>query len=296
MGSTDNNLYAIGPDGSEKWRYSTDGPVYSSPAVGADGTIYVGSDDKRLYAINPNGSLKWRYITAGTIRSSPAVGPDGTIYVGSGWQDSKLYAMNPGGTLKWSFTTGYWVNSSPAVGADGIVYFGSSDDKLYAVGPSGTLKWSLATGDQITSSPAIGVDGTIYVGSNDGRLYAITEAETEGGACFIATAAYGTPMADEVGILREFRDEYLVTNPAGQALVGLYYRVSPPIAEFITEHPGLKPIVRAGLLPAVAMSTIAVNTSLIEKAAVLSLLVLVSLAAAVWSIRHCDRGPEHSRR
>jgi hypothetical protein len=80
-----------------------------------------------------------------------------------------------------------------------------------------------------------------------------------GSRCFIATAAYGTPMAEEIEILRDFRDEYLLTNPVGQALVGLYYSLSPPIAEFITEHPSLKPMVRTGLLPAVALSAVVVN-------------------------------------
>ncbi|MGB6872787.1 MAG: X2-like carbohydrate binding domain-containing protein [Dehalococcoidia bacterium] len=112
--------------------------------------------------------------------------------------------------------------------------------------------------------------------------------------CFIATAAYGTPMAEEIQILREFRDEYLLTNPLGQALVGVYYRVSPPIAEFITEHPSLKPIVRAGLLPVVAMSTVAVNTTPAEKTAIVGLLVLVSVALAVWAMRRRGRGPEYT--
>jgi alpha-tubulin suppressor-like RCC1 family protein len=112
--------------------------------------------------------------------------------------------------------------------------------------------------------------------------------------CFIATAAYGTPMAQEIQILREFRDEYLLTNPVGQALVGLYYTVSPPIAEFITEHPSLKPIVRVGLVPAVAISTLAVNTAPAEKAAIVGLLVLVSVALAVWATRRRGRDPECS--
>jgi hypothetical protein len=104
--------------------------------------------------------------------------------------------------------------------------------------------------------------------------------------CFIATAAYGTPLAEEIGILREFRDEYLLTNPVGKTLVEFYYRVSPPIAEFITEHPSLKPIVRAGLVPAVAMSTIVVHTSPVEKMVVVGLLVLVSVALAVLATKY----------
>ncbi|MGB5925284.1 MAG: CFI-box-CTERM domain-containing protein [Dehalococcoidia bacterium] len=77
-----------------------------------------------------------------------------------------------------------------------------------------------------------------------------------GGGCFIATAAYGTPMAEEIQILREFRDEYLLTNSMGQGLVGVYYTISPPIADFISEHPSLKLIVRAGLMPVVSMCSI----------------------------------------
>jgi len=90
--------------------------------------------------------------------------------------------------------------------------------------------------------------------------YAITATFECGHAmCFIATAAYGTPMADEIQILREFRDEYLLINPLGQGLVDIYYRISPPIAAFITEHPSLKPIVRAGLMPIVAMCSIVLD-------------------------------------
>ncbi len=116
-----------------------------------------------------------------------------------------------------------------------------------------------------------------------------------GVSCFIATAAYGSPMAEEIQILREFRDAYLVTNPAGKALVDLYYRVSPPMAEFITEHPGLKPIVRAGLVPAVAMSVVAVNTAPVQKAAILGVLALVVVALAVWATKRRGRGAEYNR-
>jgi alpha-tubulin suppressor-like RCC1 family protein len=114
--------------------------------------------------------------------------------------------------------------------------------------------------------------------------------------CFIATAAYGTPMAEEIQIFRQFRDECLLTNPPGQALVDFYYEVSPPIAEFIAEHPVLKPVVRAGLLPAVAMSTVVVNTTPAENTAIVSLLVLVSVTLAVWATRRRGVGSEYTRR
>jgi outer membrane protein assembly factor BamB len=158
-----------------KWSYFTAGGVGSSPAIGADGTVYVGSsvssNDGLLYAIYPDGSLKWSFATGRIGYSSPAIGADGTVYVGS--DDGLLYAIYPDGSLKWSYTTGAEVESSPAIGADGTVYVGSSDYKLYAINPDGSLKWAYATEGAIGSSPAIAADGTVYVGSYDNKLYAI---------------------------------------------------------------------------------------------------------------------------
>jgi hypothetical protein len=278
-----------------KWSFATGGLVVSSPAIGADGTVYVGSRDNNLYAINPDGSQKWSFPTGDWVESCPAIGADGTIYVGS--YDDNLYAINPDGSQKWSFPTGGTVYSSPAIGADGTIYVGSYDYNLYAINPDGSQKWSFTTESWVFSSPAIGADGTIYVGSYDYNLYAITEeepSEPSDGGCFIATAAYGTPMAEEIEILRKFRDEYLLTNPLGRALVDLYYRISPPIAEFITEHPSLKQIVRAGLLPAVAMSAVVVDTTAAEKIAIIGSLVLVSVTLAVWATRRRGRGREYA--
>ena len=54
------------------------------------------------------------------------------------------------------------------------------------------------------------------------------------------------------------------------------------MAQFIDDHPALKPIVRVGLLPAVAMSTVAVNTTSAEKVAIVGSLLLVSAWVVVW--------------
>ncbi|MEF8874652.1 MAG: PQQ-binding-like beta-propeller repeat protein, partial [Candidatus Thermoplasmatota archaeon] len=76
----------------------TGGSVYSSPAIGSDGTIYVGSRDTNLYALNPDGTEKWRFDTGNYVLSSPAIGSDGTIYVGT--YDAKLVAVTGEHTLK----------------------------------------------------------------------------------------------------------------------------------------------------------------------------------------------------
>ena len=115
-----------------------------SPAVAADGTIYVpSSNPTQLWAVAPNGDVKWQ-LPVGGVASSVAIGSDGTLYFGA--NDQKLYAVSPSGTLKWTFKadksaiTGDSFVTAPAIGADGTLYVGASDTKLYAVNANGTLK------------------------------------------------------------------------------------------------------------------------------------------------------------
>ena len=74
-----------------------------------------------------------------------------------------------------------------------------------------------------------------------------------GGSCFIATAAFDSPMAREVVVFREFRDTYLLTSNLGKGFVNFYYYYSPPIAEFIKNKPYLKFLIRAFLKFIVAL-------------------------------------------
>lgn len=66
--------------------------------------------------------------------------------------------------------------------------------------------------------------------------------------CFIATAAYGSLAAQEIDILREFRDTALLECGPGRALVDFYYATSPPVADFIAEREWLRTAVREGLV------------------------------------------------
>jgi len=73
-------------------------------------------------------------------------------------------------------------------------------------------------------------------------------SETPGCGCFVATAAYGTGIATEINILREFRDTVLLTRSLGAKFVSLYYRASPPIAVFISQNEVLRTMVRLGFV------------------------------------------------
>jgi len=95
-----------------------------------------------------------------------------------------------------------------------------------------------------------------YTGEVTGSCYTFNHAigSPGGGGCFIATAAYGTPMAKEVRSLCEFRDDVLLKYPAGRNFVEFYYKTSPPIADFIRNRPDLKAMVREALKPLVRWS------------------------------------------
>ena len=84
-----------------------------------------------------------------------------------------------------------------------------------------------------------------------------------GGGCFIATAAYGSLVEPHVKILRDFRDRFLITNIVGKSFVNLYYKHSPPFADFIAKHDHLRMIVRMTLFPLVGISWIALKLGIL---------------------------------
>jgi len=100
-------------------------------------------------------------------------------------------------------------------------------------------------------------------------------------------------MAEEMQILREFRNEYVLTNAVGQVLVDLCYRVSLPTTEFIAEHPNLKSTVRIGPVPVVAMNTAVVNISPTVKTLMAGVLILVSIVVAICAARPQKRGSKY---
>jgi len=271
-------VYGGGTDGTQVILFKVErgghtwpgGPVYS-PVVGAVTTHIDGS------------ALMWKHLPPEKyyLKISSTLGGDVTTPAKSTFANVE--------------STGAYMFFYPENG-DTLV-------NLEAMPKSDSWEFANWTGDVSTIADVNAATTTITVTPD--RDYEITanfqvkseepepEPEPEptpsGGMCFIATAAFDTPMAEEIQILREFRDEYLLTNTVGQSFVDFYYKTSPPVAKFITEHPSLKPIVRAGLLPALAISALAVNAAPAEKTTIASVLMLGSLVLVVWAIRRRGR-------
>jgi hypothetical protein len=115
-----------------------------------------------------------------------------------------------------------------------------------------------------------------------GEKYDCTgEGDAGGGGCFIATAAYGSLMEPHVKILRDFRDNFMLANPAGKSFVRFYYTYSPPMADFIAKHDSLRTVLRVTLLPVVGVSWVALKISPVLTV-VLMLIFISCFVGLVW--------------
>jgi len=196
------SFFSRGPETLPKkiWKFQTDGPIFSSPAV-AEGMVYFGSTDGRFFAVDPgffelgrsfaaanegehnarggglsDEDVQWRFDSGKEILSSPAVYGD-MVYFGG--EDGTLYALNKDtGKEIWTFETNGMVLSSPVV-YDEMVFFGGMDHYLYAVDRmSGVKLWKFKAGSMIFSSPAVSGD-MVYFGSMDHHIYALSRSGGE---------------------------------------------------------------------------------------------------------------------
>jgi len=226
-----------------RWRFLTSAAIESSPAIGTDGTIYVGSCDGSVYALYSDGRLRWSYRTGGAVHSSPAIAVDGTVYVGS--LDGCVYALWPDGRLRWRYSVGAAVRSSPAIAPDGTLYVGANDGYLYALNPDGGFKWRFCTlvlppYPEVYSSPAIAPDGTVYIDAGRVYLFAVRPDGSEGWRCLLASRwGYSSPAVAAGGVIWVGSDAGCLhaVQPDGEFLVSCagnipypaYVRSSPAI-------------------------------------------------------------------
>jgi hypothetical protein len=104
-------------------------------------------------------------------------------------------------------------------------------------------------------------NATLTIGGIPAIFNVTTQAApaSSGGGCFIATAAFGSPLAGQVEILRQFRDRYLLTNNFGRKFVAWYYRNGPAAASYIKDKPLAKAAVRVALYPLIGFSFLLIS-------------------------------------
>jgi hypothetical protein len=207
---------------------SSDGINWSSGSSGVSSRLVSVAAGNNIFAAVGDDGTKIRVSTDGTSWSSAA----------SGLSSGALTSIAYGAGRFVAVGTGSFETDSP-------------DGKTWTVRSLGVTAgpWAVAYGN----GTFVAVSGNTIVQSDP--LAAAPDAPggsggSGGGGCFIATAAYGSDFAWQVRTFKEFRDRRLMTSPAGRAAVRLYYRVSPPVAAFISGGPFLKSVIRFLLTPA----------------------------------------------
>ena len=213
-------------------------------------------DSDPEYAIKENSSF-W---------SQPATF-NGAVGVGCGTLVNRPKTCTTG--------VGYWATEQSCTNLTGMV--GASPSTPI----SGTLYKCTATD---TWEPFY----TPYTYPHPLRAEAPSQTTGGGGGCFIASAAYGSYLDPHVYVLRNFRDNYLLTNYFGKIFVGFYYRNSPPFAKFIAANDFLKTATKWALTP-VVYSVEYPNLSLAL------LLLLISIVAYIKKNKQVKRAIMHER-
>ncbi|MDR3180657.1 MAG: PQQ-binding-like beta-propeller repeat protein [Prevotellaceae bacterium] len=176
----------------------------------ANGTIYQGSD-AAIYAINPDGTQKWKVATAGSgaaarVRAFPALSLDGTVaYFLS---NSVLYALNvESGAEVWKkqlsdINSGISIGSAVLVGNNGTVYIGTNQG-VYAFSSSGNLTWQTATKYNVTESGAMAINGNVLYAALKGTDGLVAINTDDGSQLWTAGASGDAyfPIVDKNGVI-----------------------------------------------------------------------------------------------
>ena len=225
------------------------------------GTIYVTFD----IIISMDGGVTFRTMAASRIAETPVHIAIEGLNIASG-ESVGIYRYNAGidGTIKstldfvvdgTAWSSSKVTNKTTRTATSTVTCLVEADVKA-----QGLFSAFLST--SVDDTDDSDDDGTVTPGQLSGILAGfvavllgllgmkIQDFEQAGGSpCFIATAAFGTPMAHAIDSLRIFRDVFLLDNAFGTAFVDLYYRISPSIADVVAQFPVLAFVVRMVLWP-----------------------------------------------
>lgn len=229
-------------------------------ATGTGGSLdYTTSDETGYYKTYglPEGNYQVEVQAKGWKRQTYASDVNVEILNDSGGINFTLLPATPIANLSAKLEDGKVILTfSPPTGAFGVFVVYKSGFGTYQSAVTETLNENSdsATVSGLTNGKSYTFKLVVFGGVYEGESNEVTITPTgEVDQCFIATAAFGSKFEPAVVLLREFRDQYLLTNALGKKFVQFYYRTSPPIAHYIADNMILKYLVRALLIPVVGL-------------------------------------------
>ncbi len=217
----------------------------------------VNEDDALTFATNTayddNGEVFATEASAGALAAYSRIIPV-LLFMNDAMQDAVLALLNGAATpLSGTYSTVTCTdteNCLPLFVEDTLVSRGarSAYEPYFASGDAdGDTFTNLTEFDNVAAMGGDDFDFAVAAASD--RLDGTGGVSGGGGGCFIATAAYGTPMSNELGRLRAFRDRALLDSASGAAFADAYYRLGPAAAAWISQRPAARAATRAVLAP-----------------------------------------------
>jgi hypothetical protein len=288
----------VGQDSSA----SGDGTSYADPCttLGNSGVcgfnISNGDSKVQVDTLQPGGNfpmgtaLPFTYIRA---LWTSATGPSDTtsfanITANSSSQDLRLNTTTTSGTTSTSSTSSGSLSDGRVQGLQNDLFYAF---KIALVDEAGNVGYYTSVNNSAdtycTNSP-----NPSSLGCHIGHPGEVVGVLSQNMQCFIATAAYGSQMAPQVDVFRQFRNEFLLSAKWGVEFVKFYYRHSPKYARIIAENEFLRATARVSLWPLLAFAWLSLHLGF----AWASLISFIAITLLIWSARRILQTIQQRRR
>ena len=156
-----NNVYAINPNGTQKWAVKLDAAIGAFPALSVDGILYCLTNKSTLYALDASsGAIKWQQSLDGATGSAVAIDKDGNVYAGT---SAAIYAFKPNKDQIWKLEEVNVTEQATFALKEQVLYATLNGGGLVAVDmTNGTKKWTYPTTKGDAYFPIADKNGNVY--------------------------------------------------------------------------------------------------------------------------------------
>lgn len=159
--ATINNVYAINPNGTQKWAVKLDAAIGAFPALSVDGVLYCLTNKSTLYALDASsGAIKWQQSLDGATGSAVAIDKAGNVYAGT---SAAIYSFKSNKEQNWKLEEVNVTEQATFALKDQVLYATLKNGGLVAVDmTNGTKKWTYPTTKGDAYFPIADKNGNVY--------------------------------------------------------------------------------------------------------------------------------------